>query len=246
MHALGACDSGFESRRPERSESEQDDRSSCVRIRGAQITSVAITPCASRNSNGGSNPVMNVYYRWGGENSSDSGAYSLTGTTPASLSATAFSASLIKSSTSTLEIGAVYASGSKGVRLSQISATLTYTELSAPTSLGATALIAHLVTLQWNDNTSIEVGYAIERSTDGVNFVEIGRTTAQNITGSYLDTTVNPVTSYFYRVRAFNAGGVVRIFEPRACDDAGHAARGPKWARCGCDGIISGRIILER
>jgi hypothetical protein len=75
--------------------------------------------------------VLDVFYRANGANSADAGAYAITGTTPANLATTTFSSlSLIKSSTSTLEIGAVFTSGTKGARLSRIATVVTYTPVT--------------------------------------------------------------------------------------------------------------------
>jgi hypothetical protein len=93
---------------------------------GATITNIAITPCASRNTNKTS--VMKVFYRLNGANSADSGSYSLTGTTPVALSATNFSSlSITKNASTSLQIGAVLTSGTGGARLSNISTVITYT-----------------------------------------------------------------------------------------------------------------------
>ncbi len=94
----------------------------------ATITDIAIRPCASRNSSGGGSSVMNVFYRLNGANSADAGAYALTGTTPANLATTTFSGlSVTKTSSTALELGAVYSSGTKGARLSKIAVAVTYT-----------------------------------------------------------------------------------------------------------------------
>src|SRR6185437_11711232 len=45
---------------------------------GATITQLDITPCASRTATGGTNPIMDVFYRLNGVDSSDAGSYSLT------------------------------------------------------------------------------------------------------------------------------------------------------------------------
>ncbi len=63
----------------------------------------------------------------------------------------------------------------------------------------------YAVSLTWSDNSNNETGFAIERSTDGVNFAEISRVAA-NVT-SYSDTTAQSLTYYYYRVRSFNAFG---------------------------------------
>lgn len=110
---------------------------------GSTITQIAITPCASRNSNGGGSATMNVFYRFSGTNSADAGAYAVTGTTPAALATTNFaSLSLAKGSTSTLEIGSVYTSGTKGARLSRLATVVTYTPPAPTVTTDAASSIA--------------------------------------------------------------------------------------------------------
>jgi titin len=48
-------------------------------------------------------------------------------------------------------------------------------------------------------------GIDIERSADGITFVQIA--TVGPTVVSYTDTSVQPNTNYWYRVRAFTAGG---------------------------------------
>jgi hypothetical protein len=74
------------------------------------------------------------------------------------------------------------------------------TTLAAPTNLAASAAIATQVKLTWQDNAVGETGYKIERSTDGVNFTQIGTVGAD--TTIYYDGAVSASTSYTYRVRA--------------------------------------------
>ena len=171
---------------------------------GSTITQLDITPCASRVSGGGTNPVMNVFYRLNGVDSSDSGNYSLTATTPTLLSATTYSSlSSVKSSSTTLETGAVLTSGTKGARLSQISVKVTYTPLNAPSGLTATT-VNNSIQLSWTDNSSNEDGFKIERSTDGINFVQIATQPANSNFYQNLSLTEG---TYTYRVRAYNSGG---------------------------------------
>jgi hypothetical protein len=62
---------------------------------------------------------------------------------------------------------------------------------------------AEQLTLRWDDNSYAEEGFVIERTSDGNTFVEVGRVPA-NFT-QFTDTTVNPVTAYWYRVTAYNS-----------------------------------------
>lgn len=173
---------------------------------GSTITSIAIKPCASRVSGGGANPVMNLFHRFDGVNSADSGAYSLTGTTPAELATTTFAGlSKVKGSTTTLQVGAVLTSSTKGARLSRLSTVITYTPLAAPTALVATASSSSstVISLAWTDNATNETGYLIERGLSSTTLSQIG----SSATSTYTDKTAAPGTTYYYKVRATNTGG---------------------------------------
>lgn len=175
----------------------------------ATITNIALTPCASRNSSGSGSATLNVFYRYNAVASADAGAYALpTGTTPVALGTTNFgSLSLVKKSTSTLEIGAVYTAGTKGIRLSRMATVLTYTPVSAPvapSNLSASIVASSTkVFLTWSDNSSNETGFLLARSLDNLSFTTIATTTG----AQYLDSAVASGVTYYYKVRAYNAVG---------------------------------------
>ncbi|WP_298607129.1 fibronectin type III domain-containing protein [uncultured Spirosoma sp.] len=76
---------------------------------------------------------------------------------------------------------------------------------NAPTKLGATAASYRSIDLTWTDNATNEIGFEIERSTNGTTFtklVEVG----QNVT-TYTNTSLSENTKYYYRVRAINTVG---------------------------------------
>jgi hypothetical protein len=74
---------------------------------------------------------------------------------------------------------------------------------SAPSGLAATANSATQITLTWNDRSSIETAYEIQRKTGAAGTYALIHTAAANAT-SYVDQTVVGGTRYFYRVRAMN------------------------------------------
>lgn len=74
-----------------------------------------------------------------------------------------------------------------------------------PFALSATASGTSTVTLNWTDFANSENGFKIERSTDNVNFTQVG-TALQNVT-TFGDSGLSPATRYFYRVRAYNNAG---------------------------------------
>ena len=76
----------------------------------------------------------------------------------------------------------------------------------APNALTATALSNTKIKLAWKDNASNEDGFKIERKTGAAGlFAEVG-TVAPNVK-TFTDTSLSALTEFFYRVRAFNAGG---------------------------------------
>jgi hypothetical protein len=85
------------------------------------------------------------------------------------------------------------------------------TSPGAPTSLAATLQAGPQVSLTFTDTALNETGFAIQRSTTGVGgpFVQIATLPARNNTGSvtYVDTTIQPGTTYTYRVAAMNVAG---------------------------------------
>ncbi len=75
----------------------------------------------------------------------------------------------------------------------------------APTALTATAVSYSQIDLAWTDNSSSEVGFKIERSTDNVTFTQIATNAAGFSTFSSIGLAAN--TTYYYRVRSYNANG---------------------------------------
>jgi len=75
--------------------------------------------------------------------------------------------------------------------------------LQAPTNLTASAISSSQINLGWNDNSTNETGFKIERSTDNVNFSEIAIVGSN--TTSYSNSGLSSATTYYYRVRAYNA-----------------------------------------
>ena len=75
----------------------------------------------------------------------------------------------------------------------------------APTNLSTTTLSYSEIYLSWEDNANNESGFKIERKKSGGSYAQIG-TVGANVT-SYTDSGLSANTTYFYRVRAYNALG---------------------------------------
>jgi hypothetical protein len=76
----------------------------------------------------------------------------------------------------------------------------------APTDLSFSGVSAVGMTLNWTDNATNEVGYAVYQSTDGATYAFAGQTAA-NAT-AYAASGLAPSTTYFWRVAAVTEGAV--------------------------------------
>jgi hypothetical protein len=154
--------------------------------------------------------TTSLFYRWNGVDPSDYGTTSVaSSTTPTQLATTTQSGlSLFKTSTSTLEVGMLYATGTEGIRLSRMVTVLTYT-LTVPTAPSALAVNNISTTendLTWTDNSNNELGFRIYRSSNGASYTQITTTVSWNAT-SYNDTTATSGNTYSYKVSAYNSAG---------------------------------------
>ena len=93
---------------------------------------------------------------------------------------------------------------SEGANNSAYSNTASATTLpppAAPTNLTATPA-AGKINLAWTDNATNETGYKLERSTDGVNFTQIGILPAN--TNAFSNAGLPSGSTFHYRVRAYD------------------------------------------
>ncbi len=82
------------------------------------------------------------------------------------------------------------------------------TRMAQVSGLAFSSIAGNSISLVWNDLTT-ELGYKVQRSTDGTNFTD--RATLPGGTTTYTDTTVTPGNEYYYRVVG-TAGDSVSLF----------------------------------
>jgi transcriptional regulator CtsR len=78
--------------------------------------------------------------------------------------------------------------------------------VNPPSTLAATALATNKIRLTWKDNATNETGFKIERKTGASGTYAQIATVAANIV-TYTNTGLTTKTTYYYRVRAYNATG---------------------------------------
>ncbi len=74
---------------------------------------------------------------------------------------------------------------------------------AAPSGLTASVVSALQINLAWTDNAQNENGFAIEQSSDGTNYTQIG-TVGVNVTTYSAEDNLKSGTTYYFRVRAYN------------------------------------------
>jgi beta-glucanase (GH16 family) len=122
------------------------------------------------------------------------------------VTATSFSDTGLAAATTYYYVVSAVNGGGESANSTQASAmTQAASPPSAPGNLTATSPSKKKITLNWTDNSNNEDGFKIERSTDGVNFTQI--TTMAANTARYTNTGLTSGTTYYYRVRAYNASG---------------------------------------
>lgn len=89
------------------------------------ITDILISPCASNDLSFGTNANIQVFFRWNGVNT-DTCTYNLSGTTPVQKGNCDTGVSLLKTASSTLQVGVKYNSGTKGAKVSNVITELLY------------------------------------------------------------------------------------------------------------------------
>ena len=76
---------------------------------------------------------------------------------------------------------------------------------NAPTNLRVTATNSSSIRVAWNDNSTNETGFYVERSTDGINFTRVMTRVANSLNA--LVQNLLPNTLYYFRVQSYNSYG---------------------------------------
>jgi hypothetical protein len=116
-----------------------------------------------------------------------------------------------------------------------------------PRPLILNTLTSGSIQLTWTDNSSVETGYIVERSADGVNFSVIANLPSNTI--RLTDTLLQPDTKYYYRVLARTPNGMATstnvnagtasssfVLETRGDIAAMYGATGAYWSDVNKDG----------
>lgn len=104
----------------------------------------------------------------------------------------------------------VAANGYLNIENYSFTITEAYPYLRVPTDLKVTKQQTQSISISWTDNAKEEEGYIIEYSTDNKNFSEAGRVAAN--TTAYTATGLTKEQAYYFRVKAYGAGGLESLY----------------------------------
>ena len=104
----------------------------------------------------------------------------------------------------------VAANGYLNIENYSFTITEAYPYLKVPTDLKVTKQQTQSISISWTDNAKEEEGYIIEYSTDNKNFSEAGRVAAN--TTAYTATGLTKEQAYYFRVKAYGAGGLESLY----------------------------------
>jgi fibronectin type 3 domain-containing protein len=108
-----------------------------------------------------------------------------------------------------------FTGGTGGLSATQNMLTWTYSTTAtappaAPTNLAATPQNGPQVSLTWNNNSANDAGFHIDRATDALfsqNLTTLTAPASTATTVTFVDQSISPAATYYYRVRSFNSAG---------------------------------------
>lgn len=145
------------------------------------------------------------------------------------------------------DAAAIAANGYANIENYVFTITEAYPYIKKPVSLTATDQTKVSVKLTWGLNGNNNAGFIVESSTDGKAFTEAGRVAAG--VSEYTVEGLTPVTSYWFRVRAFNNDGLYSDFTDVVATEtigdpaAPVAATNPFPAQGAKEGIANGLTL---
>jgi len=77
-----------------------------------------------------------------------------------------------------------------------------YPYIKSPSGVASTAITTSSISITWTDNSTDETGFYVEQSTDGITYTVVDTMPADST--SYMADGLPQVTTYYFRVRAFN------------------------------------------
>ena len=104
----------------------------------------------------------------------------------------------------------VAANGYLNIENYSFTITEAYPYIKVPTALKVTEQQTQSISISWTDNAKNEEGYIIEYSTDNKKFSEAGRVAAN--TTAYTATGLTKEQTYYFRVKAYGAGGLESLY----------------------------------
>ncbi|MBC7363342.1 MAG: SBBP repeat-containing protein [Candidatus Aminicenantes bacterium] len=114
--------------------------------------------------------------------------------------------SVVENTTYTYRVFAFNDSGDSASSNEETVTTPALTIPAAPSDLVAQAMSASQVRLSWVDNSYNEDGFKVERKTgEAGTWAQVGVASADST--SFLDNSVSELTTYYYRIKAYNSAG---------------------------------------
>jgi hypothetical protein len=154
---------------------------------------------------------------------------------------TAFSDTGLSASTTYTYRVRAYNDGGVSAYSNETSATTAQARPAAPSKLTAAAASTSRIDLSWRDNSGNESGFRIERKTGSGGWSQIATVDA-NVT-DYADSGLSTLTTYTYRIRAYNAAGASAYSNEMSAETEGEPPAAP--AKLKAKAMTTSRVDLR-